>query len=203
MSSVRYALTTSATLAQEIRKSKFVANAVNVVSEDATIKYLKHIADPAASHNCWAWRIGQRYRFSDDGEPAGTAGKPILQAIDGQGIDNVIVVVTRWFGGIKLGAGGLVRAYCGCAAECLRQAQKAELIEAALVEFAAEFSVLPALHARLRTLGATVVAEDFADAGATVRVNLPTSRLAELRSLLADLTRGRGKVHLLDHAVLD
>src|SRR3546814_18000784 len=77
---------------------------------------------PDATHNCWAWRIGDDYRSNDDGEPAGTAGRPILAAIDGQGMDRVVVVVTRWFGGIKLGAGGLVRAYGGTAAECLRRA---------------------------------------------------------------------------------
>src|SRR3546814_2284064 len=57
---------------------------------------------PDATHNCWAWRIGDDYRSNDDGEPAGTAGRPILAAIDGQGMDRVVVVVTRWFGGIKL-----------------------------------------------------------------------------------------------------
>jgi putative IMPACT (imprinted ancient) family translation regulator len=61
-------------------------------------------------------------RFNDDGEPAGTAGRPILQAIEGQGMDRVVVVVKRWYGGIKLGAGGLMRAYGGTAAECLRRA---------------------------------------------------------------------------------
>jgi uncharacterized YigZ family protein len=198
MSATCYALTRSARLSQEIKKSKFLANAANVASEEMAVEFLQSISDLAATHNCWAWRIGLRYRFSDDGEPAGTAGKPILQAIDGQCVDNVMVVVTRWFGGVKLGAGGLMRAYGGCAAECLRQAPKTELIETAQVEFAVEFSVLPTLHARLRALDATIAAEDFAAAGATVRVSLPAARLAELRSLLADLTRGRGVLRLLD-----
>ena len=67
-------------------------------------------SDPEATHNCWAYKIGQEYRFNDDGEPGGTAGRPILQAIEGQGMDRVAVLVVRWFGGVKLGAGGLVRA---------------------------------------------------------------------------------------------
>ncbi len=71
--------------------------------------FLQQVAVTDATHNCWAYRHGQDYRSSDDGEPAGTAGRPILAAIDGQGFDRVMVVVTRWFG-IKLGAGGLVRA---------------------------------------------------------------------------------------------
>ena len=97
------------------------------------------IADPTATHNCWAYRIGSEYRFSDDGEPAGTAGRPILAAIDGQGCDQVVVVVTRWYGGIKLGAGGLVRAYGGCAAECLRAAPNA-----------GRWSRMPSVELRLR-----------------------------------------------------
>ncbi len=198
MSASRYALVAPAQLSQEIRKSRFVANAANIRSEAAAREFLGSISDLAATHNCWAWRVGQRYRFSDDGEPAGTAGRPILQAIDGQVMDHIIVVVTRWFGGIKLGAGGLMRAYGGCAAECLRQARKTELIQTARVEFAAEFSILPMLHARLRTLGATIIAEDFADSGAVIRVDLPTARLGELRALLADLSRGRSAIRLLD-----
>ena len=198
MSDARYGLGAPARLAQEIRKSKFVANAANVTSEEAATEFLGSIADLAATHNCWAWRIGQRYRFNDDGEPAGTAGKPILQAIDGQGIDNVIVVVTRWFGGIKLGAGGLMRAYGGCAAECLRQAAKTQLIESVRVEFAVEFAELARLRARSRALDATIESEDFADDGAVLHLVLPLARLDELRILLADLSRGRAELRVLD-----
>lgn len=198
MSGARFALTAPAHLAQEIRKSKFVANAANVASEEAALEFLERIGDGSASHNCWAWRMGQRYRFSDDGEPAGTAGKPILQAIDGQSIDNAIVVVTRWFGGIKLGAGGLMRAYGGCAAECLRQAAKAELVESVRVEFAMEFASLARLRARLREFGAELEAEEFRDAGALLRLSLPQAKLSELRNFLADLSRGRVELRELD-----
>src|SRR5690606_2732749 len=90
-----------------------------------------HAAD--ASHHCWAYRIGNEYRYSDDGEPGGTAGRPILQAIDGQGYDRVVVLVVRWFGGIKLGTGGLIRAYGGCAANCLRAGTRIEWVPRARV----------------------------------------------------------------------
>jgi len=198
MSDARFGLTAPAHLIQEIRKSKFVVNATNVASEEAAAEFLQRISDPSATHNCWAWRIGQRYRFNDDGEPAGTAGKPILQAIDGQNIDSVMVVVTRWFGGIKLGAGGLMRAYGGCAAQCLRQAAKAELIESVRVEFAMEFASLTHLRARLREFGAVLEAEEFRDTGALLRVNLPQAKLSELRSFLADLSRGQVELRELD-----
>src|SRR3546814_17687239 len=95
----------------EGKHTLFLAHAVPVEDADAALQALAEVSVPDATHNCWAWRIGDDYRSNDDGEPAGTAGRPILAAIDGQGMDRVVVVVTRWFGGIKLGAGGLVRAY--------------------------------------------------------------------------------------------
>jgi uncharacterized YigZ family protein len=196
--SERFALAAPARLAQEIRKSKFVANAANATSEPVALDFLREVADPAATHNCWAWRIGQRYRFNDDGEPSGTAGKPILQAIDGQQFDGVVVVVTRWFGGIKLGAGGLVRAYGGCAAECLRTSAKVPIVTIARAQFTVEFAVLAVLRARLAALEAVVEAEDFTADGVNLRASFPAQRGDELRRLLADLTRGRATLRMLD-----
>ena len=103
-------LDAEATYTLEVKHSRFLVHAAPVATPAAALAYLASVADPAATHNCWAWRIGQEYRSSDDGEPSGTAGRPILAAIDGQGFDQVMAVVTRWYGGIKLGAGGLVRA---------------------------------------------------------------------------------------------
>src|SRR5689334_14462556 len=110
----------STSLEQIIKKSRFVATAAPVANEHAAKDFIAAHSDPGANHNCWAWRVGQNYRCSDDGEPSGTAGKPILQAMDRLSLDNVAVVVTRWFGGILLGSGGLIRAYGGTAAACLR-----------------------------------------------------------------------------------
>ena len=197
MTPSRFALAAPAQLTQEIRKSKFAANAANVASPTAAAELLERVSDRSATHNCWAWRIGQQYRFNDDGEPAGTAGKPILQAIDGQSLDNVIVVVTRWFGGIKLGAGGLVRAYGGCAAECLRQAPKVVLIKRVLAAFTVGFAEIALLRARLRAYEAEIETEEFSANGVDVRASVPAIRIDELRLLLADITRGRGKLHII------
>ncbi|MEW5318724.1 MAG: hypothetical protein WDW38_009920 [Sanguina aurantia] len=93
----------------DIRKSRFIAQAAAVTSPGAALAFVHEASDGDATHNGWAYRLGQDYRFNDDGEPGGTAGRPILQAIEGQAMDGVVVVVTRWYGGIKLGAGGLVR----------------------------------------------------------------------------------------------
>ena len=94
----------------EVKHSRFLAIAGPATTPEAALAFIAAVGTADATHNCWAYRIGGLYRSSDDGEPAGTAGRPILAAIDGQGFDQVAVVVTRWYGGIKLGAGGLGRA---------------------------------------------------------------------------------------------
>jgi len=196
----RSTLAATAQLAQEVRKSRFLANAAHVTTPDDALAFVAAMGHADATHNCWAYRIGQQYRFNDDGEPSGTAGKPILQAIDGQGLDEVVVVVTRWFGGIKLGAGGLMRAYGGCAAECLREAAKREQIETADVEFELAFAAIPLLQSRLMGLAASKLSETFTGDGAVLRVRLPASRIDDLRSLLADLSRGRATIRQVHHA---
>mgnify|MGYP003774620885 CR=1 FL=1 len=185
-------------LAQEVKKSRFLARATPVATPAEALAFLERIADPQATHNCWAYRIGAQYRFSDDGEPGGTAGRPILQAIDGQGFDQVMVVVTRWFGGIKLGAGGLVRAYGGCAAECLRTAARRPLVVKRTVEFRLPFAALPLLHARLGEFEADKLAEDFDADGAALRLALPEPHIDALGRLVADLSRGRAVVRRCD-----
>jgi putative IMPACT (imprinted ancient) family translation regulator len=72
------------------------------------MQLVQQARNPDASHNCFAYRLGQQYRSSDDGEPGGTAGRPILTAIEGEGLDGVCVLVTRYYGGVKLGAGALL-----------------------------------------------------------------------------------------------
>ena len=184
-------LTAPATHLLDVRHSRFLAQAVPVDSPEAAQASLAPLSDPAATQNCWAWRIGPQYRSSDDGEPAGTAGRPILAAIDGQGCDRVLVVVTRWFGGIKLGAGGLVRAYGGAAAECLRRADKRPLIAFTDIEVACAFSDLGAVHAALNASGAAKTEERFDAGGAILQVRLPADRAGDLKTRLRDATRDR------------
>jgi uncharacterized YigZ family protein len=198
MSAARSTLAAPAHLAQEVRKSKFVANAANAASPEDALAFIESVADRSATHNCWAWRVGQQYRFNDDGEPGGTAGKPILQAIDGQGLDQAVVVVTRWFGGTKLGAGGLMRAYGGCAAECLRAAARRELIAMSGVEFTLGFPAIPLLHSRLAEFQAIKVDETFSGEGVTLQLRLPSDRVDALRTLLGDLSRGKCRLRILD-----
>ncbi|MBD9649278.1 YigZ family protein [Ensifer sp. ENS09] len=183
---------------QDVKKSRFLAFAAPIADEQAAKDFLAYHSDPTANHNCWAWRIGQAYRFSDDGEPSGTAGKPILAAIDGQELDRVAVVVTRWFGGILLGSGGLVRAYGGTAALCLRAAEKIEMIETVRATVAVDFSDMALIKARLLARDVTIVNESFTDKGPVLSVDLRKDEAEAILAMVVDLSRGKAVVSLDD-----
>jgi uncharacterized YigZ family protein len=183
------------TTRQEIKKSRFIAVAGPVADEAAARDFIVAQSDPAANHNCWAWRFGQSYRFNDDGEPSGTAGKPILTAIDGQGLDRVAVVVTRWFGGILLGSGGLIRAYGGTAALGLREAAKTPLIETVSAAITCGFSDLALVGARLGALMDIRISDQtFTASGAVLSVAVPTHEVDNVTRLVTDLTSGRAVI---------
>jgi uncharacterized YigZ family protein len=184
------------TSTQEIKKSRFLAIAGPIDDEQSAKAFLAAHSDPTANHNCWAWRIGQTYRFNDDGEPSGTAGKPVLAAIDGQSLDRVAVVVTRWFGGILLGSGGLVRAYGGTAALCLRTAEKVELVETLRATIACDFVDLALIKARLTARGVAIASESFTDTGAVLAIDLRKDVAEATLALVSDLSRGRAIVSL-------
>lgn len=188
----RFTLVELTTAQQEIKKSRFIA-AAGPVADEATAKdFVAAHSDPAANHNCWAWRFGQSYRFNDDGEPSGTAGKPILAAIDGQGLDGVAVVVTRWFGGVLLGSGGLMRAYGGTAALSLRAAEKVALVESISATIACGFGDLTLVQARLGAFpGVQVRDQAFTDTGAVLSVSAPKAEADGVARLVTDLTSGR------------
>lgn len=198
MSSAGFTLAGPCTHVEDIKKSRFLAQAAPVASPDEALAFVRRVGDPSATHNCWAYRIGQDYRFNDDGEPGGTAGRPILQAIEGQDMDGVVVVVTRWYGGIKLGAGGLVRAYGGTAAECLRTASRVPIVATVRAVLHAEFAEQALLKARLRDLGAEVEHEDFDATGVTLMFRMPRQVAEEAAARITDISRGRIEPTWLD-----
>ncbi len=179
-----------ARLLLEVKKSRFLAQATAVASPEQALAWLREISDPDATHNCWAYRIGNEYRFSDDGEPGGTAGRPILAAIQAQGFDRVMAVVTRWYGGINLGAGGLARAYGGVTAECLRTAARRELVATVEAELVCDFALSGAVHSLLPAHAAEKLAESFDEHGLRLRLRLPASMYEGLGQRLRDLSRG-------------
>jgi uncharacterized YigZ family protein len=112
----------------KIKGSRFIAALATASSVDEAEAFIAGVRarHPDARHTCFAYRIGphgEEFRSSDDGEPSGTAGRPILVQLEGREVTDVVLAVTRYFGGVKLGAGGLVRAYSSCAAEGLRHAE--------------------------------------------------------------------------------
>lgn len=180
---------------QEIKKSRFLAQAAPAGSEEEARRFIAEHSMPDAGHNCWALRVGDVYRFSDDGEPGGTAGRPILQAIEGQELDRVAVVVSRWFGGILLGAGGLVRAYGGTAASCLKAAEREPIVDYAILSVACAF----ADEARIRSSlggfpGTRVETTGFTPDGVQLHVTLPRDRADAFIRLVADISRGQAVV---------
>lgn len=174
-----------------IRKSRFLAKAAPVATPEEAQAFIQAVSDPGATHNCWAWKIGNQYRFNDDGEPGGTAGRPMLAAIEGQDCDQVVVVVIRWYGGIQLGTGGLARAYGGTAAKCLQAGKRIELVSRVRCSLHCRFAELPLLKARLNEFEALIESETFDAEGAQVGLALPAEQQARLQLLLSDISRGR------------
>lgn len=187
-----------------VKASRFVALALPLRSQGALEAVLaERRADlPAASHHAWAMRWGEVMRFSDDGEPGGTAGRPVLEVLLKRDLDRVGVVVTRFFGGTKLGAGGLARAYAGAAARALdaagvRRVEDRERWRVRLPYGAVD----PVLrHAEEDAAVARVDAGYDAD-GALITLELRTAAAGRWRDALADLTRGQARV--LERLVLD
>jgi putative IMPACT (imprinted ancient) family translation regulator len=190
----RETLAAPAEFTLEAKKSRFLAKAISVESPEAALAWLPQAGDPQATHNCWAYRIGAAYRFNDDGEPGGSAGRPILAAIDGQGLDQVVVLVIRWYGGTNLGVGGLVRAYGGAAAECLRTAARRPLVDWCEAELACEFALSGSVHGLLETFSATKLAESFDEHGLRLSLRLPASSYEALAARLRDLSRGAARL---------
>ena len=184
-------LAAPAMLETEVRKSRFIAHAAPVATVDEALAHVAAHSVADATHNCWAYLVGREYRYNDDGEPGGTAGRPILQAIEGQGLDGVAVLVVRWFGGVKLGAGGLVRAYGGCAAQCLRGADKRQVVARRVVRFQCGYAELGAIKLRLAQAGAVLTDTHYGAGHIELMVAVPLEALKPLEHVVGDITRGR------------
>lgn len=178
----------------EVRKSRFIARAFPVSDPATALEIIDAESDETATHNCWAYRIGGSYRFSDDGEPGGTAGRPILAAIEKQAIDQCLVLVTRFFGGIKLGAGGLVRAYGGAAATCLRLAPSREIIPTIIITIQVPFDAVGDIYVLLKQHNARKLEETYAADGVRFSIQLDVAARQTFECDVTNATRGRGIV---------
>ncbi|ENX06433.1 MULTISPECIES: IMPACT family protein [Acinetobacter] len=192
-----FTIASTVTFEEDIKKSRFQAIAAVVENEQQVKDFLEQYKDTSTTHQCWAWKIGHHVRFNDDGEPSGTAGRPILATIEGNELTNVIVLVNRWYGGIKLGTGGLVRAYGGCAGQCLLLAEKIELIEKKEIRFACLFNEWAIMQYELMQQQIEYQ-EAYTDTGVTVQARLQVHQLEPLRLKLQDVTRGREQLVLVE-----
>ena len=180
---------------EDIKKSRFQAIAAPVESEQAVKEFLELHKDISTTHQCWAWKVGYTVRFNDDGEPSGTAGRPILAVIEGNDLTNVIVLVNRWYGGVKLGTGGLVRAYGGCAGQCLIQAEKIELIEKKIVRFKCLFNEWSIFQYELKHQNIEFQ-EAYTSEGVEVTAKLQIHQISGLELKIQDVTRGREQLKI-------
>ena len=192
-----YTLASETIFEEEIKKSRFQAIAAPVENEQQVKMFMEKHLDLTTTHQCWAWKIGHNVRFNDDGEPSGTAGRPILATIEGNDLTNVIVLVNRWYGGIKLGTGGLVRAYGGCAGQSLRLAEKIELIEKKKIYFQCQFSEWSIFQYELNTQDIEYKEQYTAD-GVEVEALLQIHQIDPLKLKIQDVTRGREQLKLLE-----
>ena len=182
---------------EEIKKSRFQAFATPVESEQDVKDFLEVYRDTTTTHQCWAWKIGHNVRFNDDGEPSGTAGRPILATIEGNELTNVLVLVNSWYGGIKLGTGGLVRAYGGCAGQCLVLAEKIELIEKKKVSFRCNFSEWAIFQYELNQQQIDYQ-EDYIAEGVEVIAQMQKHQIEPFALKIQDISRGREALKIID-----
>jgi uncharacterized YigZ family protein len=176
----------------EVREkgSRFLAVVGPAAGEEEARAALAELArrHPDATHHCWAWRLGwpPRERSADAGEPAGTAGMPILQVLRGAGLSDVLAVVVRWFGGTKLGKGGLARAYAAAAREAVALLPVAARVPTARVVLQIPYEKVGAVKRLIRSPEVELAAEEY---GAAARLVLAVheERLPALVEALADL----------------
>ncbi len=186
------------------RGSKFFAYASPVRSEEAALAFLEGIRKEhfKARHHCFAWRLGldgQRFRANDDGEPSGTAGRPILGQIDALELTDVVVVVVRYFGGVLLGTSGLINAYRETAAEALKQAEIVEVIVKDAFKLDFDYAIMPEVVHTLKSMNIEILKEEFGNRG-MIEIGIRKSEAAD--TLLA-IKANIWKVSTEEAATLD
>jgi len=175
-----------------IRKSRFIANVAPVTSEEEAWAFIAEIrsAHAEATHNCFAFTAGGVQRMSDDGEPSGTAGRPIVDVLEKQGLSDTAIVVTRYFGGILLGAGGLVRAYSQAAAAGVEAAGVAEAITAVDLRIRVDYGLLGKVQYLLQQRGALTLNSQFGSE-VVLEFRVRSADRAAVAAELAEASAGR------------
>lgn len=186
------------TAQQDIKKSHFVAVAAPVCSVEQAQDFLTATQDTSTTHQCWAWKINGQSRINDDGEPSGTAGRPILAVIEGHQLDNIIVLVNRWYGGVKLGTGGLMRAYSSTAQLCLQSAIKIPIIKTVAAQFYSSFNYFASVQHYLAGLQLEPTHLQYDAHGVRVNIRLPEHLFKTVDEWLLQLSAGQQQLKVIN-----
>ena len=185
---------------ETIQRSRFITTAAHAPDADAAHAFVAHIRDefPDATHNCWAFVAGPpgsttHIGMSDDGEPHGTAGKPMLTTLLHGGVGEIVAVCTRYYGGVKLGTGGLGRAYAGGVKLLLEDMPTEERVDRVAVEVIVGYADVDGLQRLMDELDVVVDDEAYGE-DVRYRCGVPSPSLADFRARVADQTRGEGQV---------
>ena len=175
---------------EEIKKSRFIVHTGPAADEAGAMKFIAEHSLSDARHNCWAFRAGSVYRFSDDGEPGGTAGRPILSAIDNKNLDYTAVVTARYFGGIKLGTGGLVRAYSGTASKCIDLMETERIRNLVTLMIETDFQNTGKIYGILKKKEVRVTDESYSEGGILLTLEVEDVLAESLRDELTEAVSG-------------
>lgn len=184
------------------KKSRFICTVLAVNTEEEAIKYIEKIRKQYwdARHNCFAYVIGERQqiqRCSDDGEPSGTAGKPMLEVLLGKNLSNVLVVVTRYFGGTLLGTGGLVRAYQRSTQAGLENSVVFEKCLGKQVSISTDYNGIGKLQYIAATMDLHTLDTEYTDK-VVVELLVPDEQVNEMEKKVTEATSGRAKIEIGD-----
>lgn len=188
-------LTTKPTTSEiVINKSRFIGYAVSVVSPSDAAAKIKEISKKYydATHNCYAYITDEGTKYSDDGEPQSTAGIPILDCIKKQKLNNCLVIVTRYFGGVKLGAGGLVRAYSSCASQTLANSPKVEMKSGILVEFSSPYDLYQTIITKISSR--CKITETLFGDSVIVKLIVNQDEFTALEETVSELSKGKIRI---------
>ena len=182
----------------EVERSRFITTVKPVTNPDEAQRFIAAIKAefPDANHNCWAYLVGppgstDRIGMSDDGEPHGAAGKPMLTVLQYSGLGDTVVVVTRYFGGIKLGKGGMVKAYTAAVKAALDQLPRSERIDWVHLQATIDYALVTPFERRMAEFELEILDTDYGER-VSHQIRLPKEREEAFRSMFDDLTAGQG-----------
>jgi len=188
--------TESVSFSEEIKKSRFITLLAHTEGVEAAKSFINNVKSqhPTARHHCWAFVAGtptdsQQLGFSDDGEPAGTAGKPILAQLLGSGVGEITAVVVRYYGGIMLGTGGLVKAYGGGVQQALKLLPTHEKVPLTEFTLQCDYAQLTLVENLLQQVGGHILQSNYG-AAVDMRLALPATEASAIVTRLYDLSRG-------------